>query len=138
MDIARMNLLCAEGLPGAEGLDVERCLTALAEMANRVRSETERHLYRFRQHPAEFENSVGFFRMLMMGVVLAEDFQVKYAPDKIASATEAHIGDGFFADARDVFIYGLTGSKRRGTCRQPIKMGASQGHGFISGSDRSG
>jgi hypothetical protein len=38
VDIARMNLLCAQGLPGAEGLDVNRCLAVLDEMATRVRS----------------------------------------------------------------------------------------------------
>ena len=149
MDIARMNLLCAEGLPGAEGLDVERCLAVLDEMATRVRSETERHLYRFRQNPAEFENSEGFFRMIMMGVVLAEDFQVKYAPDKIASAAEAHIGDGFFANARDVFLHGLTGPERRGTCSSlpvlqvavgrrlgyPLKLVTTKGHLFVRWED---
>ena len=145
MDIARMNLICAEGLPGAEGLDVNRCLATLDEMAARVRSETERHLYRFGQHPAEFENSEGFFRMVMMAVVLAEDFQIKYAPDKIASAAEAHIGDGFFANARDVFLHGLTGPERRGTCSSlpvlqvavgrrlgyPLKLVTTKGHLFV-------
>ena len=29
LDIALMNLLCAEGLPGAENLDVEECLDVL-------------------------------------------------------------------------------------------------------------
>jgi hypothetical protein len=87
----------------------------------------------------------GFFRMIMMGVVLAEDFQVRHAPDKIASAAEAHIGDGFFADARDVFLYGLTGSERRGTCSSlpvlqvaigrrfgyPLKLVTTKGHLFV-------
>ena len=41
--IARMNLLCAEGLPGSEGLDVDRSLVRLDEMVARVRAETERH-----------------------------------------------------------------------------------------------
>jgi hypothetical protein len=74
LDIARLNLLCAEGLPKAEDLDIDRALVQLDEMAARVRSETERHRYRFQKHPAEFEHSQGFFQMLMLTVVLAEDF----------------------------------------------------------------
>ena len=52
----------------------------------------------------------------MLAVVLAEDFQVRYAPDKVGNAADAQPGDGFFADARDVFLHGLTGAKPRGTC----------------------
>lgn len=148
-DIARMNLLCAEGLPGAEGLDVNHCLADLDQMANRVRSETERHLYRFRKNPAEFEHSEGYFRMVMLGVVLAEDFQVKYVPNKIKTAAEAHLGDGFFANAEDVFLPGLTGPKRQGTCSSlpvlqvaigrrlgyPLKLVTTKGHLFVRWED---
>jgi hypothetical protein len=93
VDIARMNLLCAEGLPGAELLDTESCLKELDDMAERVRSETERHLYRYRQNPGEYENSEGFFQMVMMGVVLAEDFGVRYNPAKVMNAAQARDGD---------------------------------------------
>jgi hypothetical protein len=144
-----MNLLSAQGLPGAEGLDVDRCLVALDEMATRVRSETERHYYRFQRNLAEFENSEGFFRMLMLAVVLAEDFQVKYVPNKIKSAAKAHLGDGFFANAEDVFLHGLTGPKHQGTCgslpvlqvaigrrlEYPLKLVTTKGHLFVRWED---
>lgn len=148
-DIARMNLLCAQELPGAEKLDVDRCLVALDEMAARVRSETERHYYRFQHNPAEFENSEGFFQMLMLAVVLAEDFHVKYVPNKLGSAAEAHLGDGFFANADDVFLHGLTGPKHQGTCSSlpvlqvavgrrlgyPLKLVTTKGHLFVRWED---
>ncbi len=111
-----MNLLCAEGLPGAEDLDVGRSLAVLDEMAARVKSETERHFYRFKNNPSDFENSEGYFRMVLLGVVLAEDFGVHYTPGKRQTAAQAFTGDGFFADARDVFLCGLTGTNRSGTC----------------------
>jgi hypothetical protein len=38
VDIARIDLLCAEGLPGAESLDVEQCLRTLDEWARYVKS----------------------------------------------------------------------------------------------------
>ena len=50
-DIGLMNLLCAEGLPGAENLDVQDCLKKLDDLAATVKFETDRHYYRFREHP---------------------------------------------------------------------------------------
>lgn len=46
VDVAEMNLLCATGLPGAEQLDIAKCLAKLDEWAVRVKAETDRHLYR--------------------------------------------------------------------------------------------
>ncbi|MGO8931768.1 MAG: hypothetical protein ACLQU3_33350 [Limisphaerales bacterium] len=145
VDIARMNVLCAQGLAGADGFDLNVCLAKLDEMAARVRSETARHLHRFQAKPAEFEHSEGFFRMLMLAVVLAEDFGVQYAPAKIGTAAEARIGDGFFSDAQDVFLQGVTGPRRQGTCSSlpvlqvavgrrlgyPLKLVTTKGHLFV-------
>lgn len=145
IDIGRMNLLCAQGLPEADGYDLKICLSRLDEMATRVRSETQRHFYRFQKNPAEFESSEGFFRMLMMAVVLAEDFGVRYAPAKIGTAAKARLDDGFFADAQDVFLQGLTGPRRQGTCSSlpvlqvalgrrlgyPLKLVTTKGHLFV-------
>jgi hypothetical protein len=149
LDIARLNLLCAEGLPGAEVLDVEASLATLDAMAGRVGAETQRHAYRFQQDPAEYEGSEGFFRMLMMAVVLAEDFGVRYNPAKGMNAAQAYTGDGFFADSRDVFLNGLTGERRLGTCSSlpvlhvavgrrlgyPLKLVATKGHLFVRWED---
>ncbi len=145
VDIAKMNLLCAQGLAGAEKVDLKASLVELDAMAARVRGETQRHLYRFRQNPAEFENSEGFFRMMMLAVVLAEDFGVRYVPSKIGTAADARMGDGFFADAQDVFLLGLTGARRQGTCSSlpvlqvavgrrlgyPLKLVTTKGHLFV-------
>ena len=149
LEVARMNLLCAEGLSGAGQLDISNSLAVIDQMAMRVRSETERHAYRFHINPAEFENSEGFFRMMMLMVVLAEDFQVHYAPNKKASAANASISDGFFANSSDVFLHGLTGSKRQGTCSSlpvlyvavgrrlgyPLKLVTTKGHLFVRWED---
>jgi len=145
VETGRMNLLCAQGLPGAEGFDLEASLAELDKMATRVRSETERHFYRFQKHPAEFKHSEGFFRMLMLAVVLAEDFRVRYAPGRIGTAADARAGDGFFADAQDVFLQGLLGPRRQGTCSSlpvlqvavgrrlgyPLKLVTTKGHLFV-------
>jgi hypothetical protein len=149
MDIAQVNVLCAQDLPGSENLNVNRSLAKLDEMAARVRAETERHFYRFQRTPAEFENSEGYFRMIMLAVVLAEDFHVQYAPNKIGNVAVAWTGDGFFADSRDVFLHGLTGAKPRGTCSSlpvlqvavgrrlgyPLKLVTTKGHLFVRWED---
>jgi hypothetical protein len=85
LDIARLNLVAAEGLPGAEGLDAERLLATLDEWAVRAIAETERHFYRFRQSPGEYEHSEAYFRMLMLAVVVCEDFGVRYHPGRISA-----------------------------------------------------
>ncbi|HXT40832.1 MAG TPA: transglutaminase family protein [Candidatus Angelobacter sp.] len=140
-----MNLLCAQGLDRPEDSNLGGALAMLDQMAERVRAETDRHFHRFRQNPAEFDNSEGFFRMIMLAVVLAEDFEVHYAPNKIGSAAEARMGDGFYSDAKDVFLEGLLGAKREGTCSSlpvlqvavgrrlgyPLKLVTTKGHLFV-------
>src|ERR1019366_3027017 len=79
-DIGLMNLLCAKGLAGAENLDVQDCLKKLDGMADYVKSETERHAYRFREHPEEFRNSEAYFRMDMLGTILVQDLGIQYNP----------------------------------------------------------
>jgi hypothetical protein len=120
-DIALMDLLCAQGLPGAEGLDVRDCLSTLDRWTERVRSETQRHLYRYRSNPAEFDNSEGYFRMLMMAVVLYEDFSVRYNPERISAAGTVDPGDRFSADSRDLFLHGLLAARQDGP-----RLGGSQ------------
>jgi hypothetical protein len=148
-DAGLMNLLCAEGLPGAEGLSAAYCLKTLDHWGARVRSETDRHLYRFRQNPREFDNLEGFFRMLMMAVVLAEDFKVAYNPARMAAPGQASARDGFFADSRDVFLHGLVGPRRMGTCSSmpvlyvalgrrlgyPVALVTTKGHLFVRWED---
>jgi hypothetical protein len=103
-----MNLLCATGLPGAENLGVGCCLATLDAWAGRVRRETDRHLYRFRQAPGEYNHSEGYFCMLMMVTVLQQDFRVRYNPDRITGID--------FRDSRDLFIHGLLEEPHTGTC----------------------
>jgi len=143
-EAAQINLACAESLFGAETLNLRESLTLLDQWAKHVKSETERHLYRFRKSPNEFQNCEGYFRMLMMVVVLYEDFGVRYNTNRMSNSTEPRANDGFFADSRDVFIHGLLGPRRTGTCSSmpvlyvalgrrlgyPLKLVKAKGHLF--------
>ncbi len=145
VSIARADLLCASGLGPTDEPDLKQCTTTLAAWASRVRSETERHRYRFEQNPSEFENSAGYFQTLMLTVVLAEDYGVRYDQRRMAGPASSRIDDGFFSDPRSVFLGGLLGPERIGTCssmpvlyvavgRQlgyPLKLATTKGHLFV-------
>jgi len=149
LDIAVFNLLCAQGLPGAETLDAAQHLAVLDSWAQRVKTETERHLYRFRANPTEYENSEAYFRMLIMSVVLYEDFGIRYNPNRIALPSDLTVNDHFFADSQDIFLHGLLGSRRMGTCSSmpvlyaaigrrlgyPLKLVTTKAHLFLRWED---
>ena len=144
-DIALLNLLCTQGLPGTEGLNITNCLLTLHEWARHVQSETERNIHQFLDHPADFNNSEGYFRMLMMSVVMYDDFSIRYNPARIVMPGVVDPNDHFFADSRDVFLHGLVGGRRMGTCSSmpvlyiaigrrlgyPLKLVTTKAHLFV-------
>ncbi len=108
IDIAAMNIACADGLPGFEGVDPKAVLATIDGWAARVKQETDRHIYKFHQNPSEYENSEAFFRMMMLVTVLQLECGVQYDQDKVLRPD--------FTDSRSVFIHGLTGGAKSGTC----------------------
>jgi hypothetical protein len=115
-DIARMNLLCAEGLPGAENLNVDESLATLDEWAQHIQSEIDRNFHHFKEDPAYYYNSENFYKMLMVSVVLYEDYNIRYNPKWIEAPMEIRDDDHFAADSRDLLLHGLIGDQRMGTC----------------------
>ena len=148
-DIALMNLLCAQQLPGAAGVNISNQLATLDQWAKRVQSETERHLYRFRSNPAEYYSSEAYFRMLMMAVVFYEDLNIRYNPERVSNPQNINSDDRFFADSRDIFLHGLIGNRHMGTCSSmpvlyaavgrrlgyPLKLVTTKGHLFLRWDD---
>jgi hypothetical protein len=145
VDIGVMNLLCAEGLPGAEDIKIADYETTLDEWAMHVKSETDRNFHHFREDPAYYYHSEAFYKMLMMAVVVYEDFGIRYNPKWIGPPSETRTDDHFFADSRDIFIHGMVGPQRMGTCSSmpvfyialgrrlgyPLKLVATRGHLFM-------
>ncbi len=109
-DIALANLLCAKDLPGSEDLDIAAVLTTIDQWADIVRRETDRLSYRFRQNPADFHHSPGYFRMMAMITILQRDLGVRYNP-----ARKNDVSEDFNKDSRDVFVHGITHGNG-GTC----------------------
>ena len=120
-------------------------------MAECVRSETIRHSYRFKDHPSEYRNSEGYFRMLLFFTVLQQDFGIHYNPDRITPVGVFEPNNVFFTDSRDVFINGAIDPERRmGTCASlpviyvavgrrlgyPLKLVPTKNHLFIRWEDK--
>lgn len=110
VDIALLNLRCAEGLSGAEKLDIRSCLRKLDQWAQRVKFETDRHLYRVRdpRFATHYKNSEAYYRASMMLQVLQEDLGVHYNRERIR--------DVDFTRSQDLFIHGMIGNENGGTC----------------------
>lgn len=113
-DIGRLNLLCAQGLPG-EYADLDGELRTLDRWSAAVRTETNKFMPRFRQHPEKFRSSEGYFRMLVLITVLQQDFCVGYNPARNSSPENPEPRQTFFANSADLFVHGLL-DKRLGTC----------------------
>jgi hypothetical protein len=99
LDIAAVNLACAEGLPGAETIDTALCLSTLDGWADAVRSYTDLLMPQFRRKPHEYDNSEAYFRALALITVLHRDRGVKY--------NRAKIPEDVPFDTADVFIHGI-------------------------------
>ncbi len=113
-DIARTNLLIAEGLPGAEDIDLPRYLRLLDEMATACHARIERSRRLFKIKPAEFHHSENIFRVLTMQHVLRTQFNVQY-DEKVRAITDAG-KEWHTTDSSEIFIHGILGAKRKGTC----------------------
>lgn len=123
VDIARMNLLCAEGLRGSENLNIEDCIRTLDAWTHHVERETKRNFHHFQERPKEFNNSIPYYRLGMMGTVLAEDLRIQYNPARERQLLEKRVDEQtveeqnrFFSSSADVFIHGLLTGKHYGTC----------------------
>ncbi len=109
-DLAMVNLFCADGLPGAEQIDVNGCLKTLDNWATTIKQETDRHLYRVRDPRFRdvTKGSEAYFRVSMLLQVLQEDLGVHYSQQRTT--------DVDFSNSQDLFLHGLIGSKNGGTC----------------------
>jgi len=146
VDIAEMNLLCATGLPGGEKIDIDHCLATLDRWTQRVKFETERHLYRVHdpKWADSYRHSEAYLRASFLLQTLQEDLGVKY--DMTAK-------DNFkFDDSRVAFIHGMIpaanqniGDTPGGTCTSmpvmyvavgrrlgyPLKLVLTDSHIFV-------
>ena len=114
-DVALLNLISAQGMPGAENIDVPKLLDRLEEWAERVKLETARHMHRFawmsQQPKTEFTvgDSLARYCCYCLLQTLQEDCGVRYNPKR-----KFHPD---FCQVPDIFIHGIVDEKGEGgTC----------------------
>jgi hypothetical protein len=149
VDIAVMNLRCAEGLRGSEKLNVPASLKTLDRFAEHVSSETIRNYHKYKETPEDFQYSEAYYRLLILAVVLQEDFGVRYNRRWIAAPETVDPNDEFYSDSQNVFVHSLTDAPMMGTCASmpvlyvavgrrlgyPLHLVSTKGHLFARWDD---
>lgn len=145
-DIAYVNLLCARGLPGSEGLNIDAQLATLDEWARRIKHETARNQHLFYRNPERHENSLAYYRIGMLVTVLMQDMGVRFNPELIESGALYDMeSTRFYANSSDLFIHGLLSPRPFGTCASmpvlvvaigrrlgyPLKLVRTKAHLFV-------
>jgi hypothetical protein len=97
-------------LPGAEKLNIPKCLATLNQWTQRIKFETERHLHRAhdQRYAKHYRNSEAYLKASMMVQVLQEDLGVKYNMERVRDIN--------FTKSEDLFIHGMIGRDNGGTC----------------------
>jgi len=128
VDIAVINLLCAEGLPGSENIDIGYCLKTLEEWAEHVLETEEKYRPAFYRNPAKYDNSYALFQGVYLDLALELDFKCGYNKKQVESGAMADLTSlRMFADSKDLFLHGFVDrtAPRTGTCGSlPLLMTA--------------
>lgn len=102
LDIAAVNLACAQGLPGAERIEVNRCLATIDYWTGIVKKWTDAAYQEFfLMNPGEYDHSEPCFRIMAIVTALQRHCGVKYNSAKIALTSDAPF------DFDDDFIHGV-------------------------------
>lgn len=144
-DLAEVDLACAVGLHGAEGLDIMACLAWIERAAAWVQHQTQATLDRFARDPGGYGHSEGLFRVLAIDGVLRRGMGVRYNAEVMADLDRAPL------DSRDDFLHGIF-EGRGGTCASlpvlyaavgrrlgyPLRLATTARHLFIRWDDPCG
>ena len=109
-DIAVLNLLYAQGLPGSQNLDIQKCVRLLDRWAEHTRRETTKYLSAFYRDPKIGDNSEAKYRMLIMAAVLVEDMKCGYNMDLVTSGSMAYACTSRVAQLRQTCLLPNIGS----------------------------
>lgn len=110
-DVAMLNLAAANGLPGAESLDVPALIARLDQWASLVAVNT-RH-WRRKFTPTDDCPTEAHFRMMAMLTVVQRDLGVRYNPACMTGLHDTR-------DSRDNFIHGLLTGHGGTCCSLPV------------------
>lgn len=115
-DIAVLNLACCADFGRKAGEpDTAAALAELDNWAGTIRRATARNYHRYLADPAEFGSEAGW-KLAMMCTILGQDLRIRYDPELADKATQTSPNSVFFRDPSRVFLTGLLGKDRVGTC----------------------
>ena len=149
VDIARMNLLCATGLPHAENIDVEKYLATLDDWAKVIKKAEAKYLPAFYRNPAKYENSLSKFKAIYLVLAFKEDLKCGYNMELVRSGVmDDRTSSKFAEDSRDSFLHGFI-ERGKGSCASipvlavalgrkcgyPLYLVSSKGHLFFRWDD---
>ncbi len=115
-DIAVMNLACAEGLYGAEHLNIRTCLRQLDQWAETASRLTKQNEFRFAAQARKTGNSINRWRCAALVQYLNQVVGLSYNPRLKGRPISRPDETSQFHDSRDLFIHGLITESNRGTC----------------------
>jgi len=119
-DIARMNLLCAGGLPGAKDMDVPRYLNRLRRMAEYIRAKTAQEVPWFRAEAARANLPPGTpedsFRVCALVRIMKDTFGLHYNRERQEAQIKKTSDIISNHNSKDMLINGLLSDERYGTC----------------------
>ena len=147
VDVAVVNLRCAEGLPGAEKIDIAAALQKIDGWTARIKEQTDAYAAKLARHPERYGGVLGKYQMDMLTTVLQQDEGVHYDPAMIdiqEKKLEDTPDDTFYDDARHLFVNGLT-ERQSGTCASmpvfyaaiarrlgyPVRLAQTNGHLYL-------
>jgi hypothetical protein len=118
-----MNLLCAQGLPGAQEVDIELALTLFDQWAELVQQNEQKYSAQFFQNRKSYDNSYSKFLAVNLGLTLKGDLGCGYNKALVGSGVMRDIqSTRFFKDSKDLFLHGFIQS-RTGSCSSlPVLM----------------
>ena len=149
VDMARMNLLCAEGLPTTEHMNIDKDLATIDRWAEQIKQATANYNHRFIEHPEEFHWSYASFRMIVLITILERDWDRSYDPRwrvSVEATQDPENGRKFFSDPQNLFIHGLIDDHHHyGACGTlpvmvkalatrlgyPVKLVGAKSHCFV-------
>jgi hypothetical protein len=99
-----INLAVARGIPEFATLDVERYVRTVDAWAAEIKHDTERHWYRFVQHPEQFKNSEIEYKITWLASDINAVFKIDY-----------DLTDFDAANPSNLFLNGLI-DRKVGTC----------------------
>lgn len=123
IDIAQLNLICAEGLLGAESLNVDESLAVLDAWAQLVKENESKYFYQYQRNPAQYDHSIAKFKAVNLGLTLKDDLGCGYNQDLVRQGLVSDVkSTRFFKNSQDLFLHGFT-QDRKGSCSSlPVLM----------------